>query len=406
MIEFGSDRPPRRPWLVPALISVALVAAGAVAVSHATGHHRHTPPSPAPGPPVTVTNVRRHLLGVHAGWELFGRGPDDMVAIQLAAGRITTTRVPELASNSPEVAFVLGAHDAIIRSYDEVPGYLIPDGKPVRPLTGALAADEPGPLLPGPRPGQDWVTAGNVGNSALLLLGPDGKPTGTSARLPPGGDLPATAIPDGRGDALVLTSNNTSYDVGPTSYWQVHATVLAVGPSRWLGFICHGEGSCSNVVIDAATGAQRPLPARAQSSQPRASQPRASQPRASQPRASQPRASQPRALVPAFSWPSLGVTAPDGSMAAVPVYNGARVILYLLNLSTGAERLVNVAMPPTPGYQAMAWSPDSRWLFVAAANGRLMAVNAQTAAATGLGIRLPAVTQVAVRAAPGSGRGS
>jgi hypothetical protein len=377
-VEFGSDRPPRRPWLIRALIGVVIVAAGAVAVSHSADHHatRHHRPAPPPGPPVTVINVRRHLLGVHGGWELFARGPDDMIAIQLAAGRVTTTRVPELASSSPEVAFVLGAHYAIIRSFDEVPGYLIPDGASPRPLTGALAAHQPGPLLPGPRPGQAWVTTGNVGNSALQLLGPDGKPTGTSARLPPGGDLPATAIPDGRGDALVLNSNNIAYDVGPTSFWQVHATVIAVGPSRWLGFICHREARCSNVAINAATGAQRALAA---SSQP---------------------------LVPAFAWPSLGVTAPNGSVAAVLVYNTPRVYLYLLNLSTGAERLVSVTIPPTPGYQAMAWSPDSRWLFVAAAYGRLMAVDARTGTATGLGIRLPAVTQVAVRAAPGSGPGS
>jgi hypothetical protein len=378
VVEFGSDRRPRRPWLVPAMVGVALVAAGAVAVSHSADHHGagHHHAAPGPGPPVTVINVRRHLLGVSAGWELFARGPDDLIAIQPAAGRITTTRVPELASASPEVAFVLGAHDAIIRSFDEVPGYLIPDGKPVRPLSGALAAQEPGPLLPGPRPGQAWVTAGNVGNSALLLLGPDGRPTGTSARVPPGGDLPATAIPDGRGDALVLTSNNIAYDVGPTSFWKVHATVIAVGPSRWLGFVCHREARCNNVAINAATGAQRPLPA---SSQP---------------------------LVPAFAWPSLGVTSPNGSVAAVLVYNTPQVLLFLLNLSTGAERVVSVTMPLTPGYQAMAWSPDSRWLFVAAAYGRLMAVDARTGTATGFGVRLPPVTQVAVRAAPGSGPGS
>ena len=375
VVEFGSDRTPRRPWLVPAVVAVALAAAGAVAVSHATGHHRHTAPPPVTGPPVTVINVRRHLLGVHAGWELFARGPDDMIAIQLAAGRIITTRVPELASNSPEVGFVVGAHDAIIRSFDEVPGYLVPDGKPALPLTGALAADEPGPLLPGPRLGQDWVMAGNVGNASLVLLGPDGKPTGTSALLPPGGALASTAIPDGRGDALILTSNNTSYDVGPTWYRPVHATVLAVGPSRWLGFTCHGL-RCRNVAINPATGAQDPIPTRA------------------------------APLVPAFAWPSLGVTAPDGSTAAVPVDNGARVILFLLNLSTGTQRLVEADMPPTPGYQAMAWSPDSQWLFVAGAGGRLIAVDAQTGTATGLGIRLPAVTQVAVRAAPGSGPGS
>ena len=100
------------------------------------------------------------------------------------------------------------------------------------------------------------------------------------------------------------------------------------------------------------------------------------------------------------------MTAPNGSVAAVLVYNTPQVLLYLLNLSTGAAKLVRVTMPLTPGYQAMAWSPDSRWLFVAAAYGKLVAVDARTGMATGLGVRLPPVTQVAVRPAPGSGPGS
>src|SRR5580693_1230159 len=146
VVEFGSGRRPRRPWLVPSVVGVALVAAGAVALSQATGHHRHPKPARPPAAAVTVTKVGPHLLGIHAGWELFARGSDKMVAIQPAAGRITTTRVPRLGSDSPEVAFILGAHDAIIRSFDEVPGYVIPDGKPVRRLTGPLAARVPGPL--------------------------------------------------------------------------------------------------------------------------------------------------------------------------------------------------------------------------------------------------------------------
>jgi hypothetical protein len=375
VVEFGSGRRPRRPWLVPSVVGVALVAAGAVALSQATGHHRHPKPAQPPAAAVTVTKVGPHLLGIHAGWELFARGSDKMVAIQPAAGRITTTRVPRLGSDSPEVAFIVGAHDAIIRSFDEVPGYVIPDGKPVRRLTGPLAARVPGPLLPGPQPGQLWATPATAGDNALLLLGQDGKPTGISARLPPRGALPATAIPDGRGDALILAGNNVTYDVGPTSYRQVQATILAVGPSRWLGFTCH-ETKCRNVVIDPVTGAQHPIPPH------------------------------PAPLVPAFSWPSLGVTAPNGSVAAVLVYNTPQVLLYLLNLSTGAAKLVRVTMPLTPGYQAMAWSPDSRWLFVAAAYGKLVAVDARTGMATGLGVRLPPVTQVAVRPAPGSGPGS
>jgi len=46
----------------------------------------------------------------------------------------------------------------------------------------------------------------------------------------------------------------------------------------------------------------------------------------------------------------------------------------------------------------MVWSPDSRWLFVAAADGKLVAVNASTGRAELLPAPLPAVEQVAIRA--------
>jgi hypothetical protein len=48
--------------------------------------------------------------------------------------------------------------------------------------------------------------------------------------------------------------------------------------------------------------------------------------------------------------------------------------------------------------QSMAWSPDSRWLFVAASGGRLVAVSTRTGRAEGLGVALPAIDQVAIRA--------
>jgi hypothetical protein len=371
LLEVGSERswrPPR--WLWPALLVIAVAGAAVYGVLRlpSTGH--------IPPEPVVVHSTGRRLLGVRSGWELFGRGQGALVAIDLAAGQITTTRVPPLASNSPEVAFIVGPRSVIIRSFDDVPGYVVPDGLPPRPLTGALAADQPGPLLPGPRPGQTWVMAGSVQTASLLLLGPDGRPTGTVARLPPDEALPATAIPDGRGDVLLLTDNNEIYDASSTGYWQVHAEIVAVGPAQWLGFTCHGQGHCRDVVIDPATGTQRALPSAAAAPE----------------------------LEAAFAWPSLGVTAPDGQLAAVPVYGrGTGVTVQLVSLRTGVSTQVDARLAPSPGYQFMAWSPDSRWLFAAGADGKLVVIDARTGRVASLGVPLPPLTQVAVRAGPGSG---
>ena len=110
-----------------------------------------------PGPPrrprprrlrCSVTLAGHRLLGVTAGWELFARGPNELLRIQLAQGRITQTYVPPLETASPDVAFVIGAHEAVIRPSDLVPGYVVPDGGQARPLTGVLS--DGGPLVPGP----------------------------------------------------------------------------------------------------------------------------------------------------------------------------------------------------------------------------------------------------------------
>ena len=45
----------------------------------------------------------------------------------------------------------------------------------------------------------------------------------------------------------------------------------------------------------------------------------------------------------------------------------------------------------------MAWSPDGRWLFVAASGSKLVAVDPRTSRAESLGVSLPAVDQVAIR---------
>jgi hypothetical protein len=370
VVGFGRDGPPRGPWVSRALLTAAAAAIVAVVAVH-LGDRGRMPARPAPPPQVVVTYAEQHLLGVSGSWDLFARGFGYLVRVQLASGKVTRTVVPPLESNSPVVAFVVGPHEVIVRSYDEVPGYVVHDGDPARLLTGVLG-DYAGPLLPGPDDSQAWALVSGPGYSRLSLVGLNGKVTGTSIRLPPGGPLPATAIPDGRGYAMILTNANHIYDAAPTWDRRVPSTVIATGPTAWLSVAC--DRHCRTVVTDADTGAQRILPG-------------------------------PGLTDSAFAWPTLGVISPDGDVAAVPVLTasstGGGVALDLVNLRTGARTQADVAMNQVPIYQGLAWSPDSRWLFVVASGGRLVAVNPGTGQATGLGTPLPPVSQVAVRPAPG-----
>ena len=137
-----------------------------------------------------------------AGWELFARGPDDLLRIQLARGQITQTYVPPLETANPDVAFVIGAREVVIRSTDYVPGYVVPDGHQARLLTGPLAGD--GPLVSGRDGAQAaWVPSGPPTSPTLSLVALTGQPSGPSIRFPQGGpQLPATAVSDGRGYVL------------------------------------------------------------------------------------------------------------------------------------------------------------------------------------------------------------
>jgi hypothetical protein len=183
-------------------------------------------------------------------------------------------------------------------------------------------------------------------------------------RLPPGG--PSLAAPDGRGYALVLGArSNELYDVLPGGFHRVTGMLAAVGPTRWLTVDCRHH-RCSDVVVDPASGARRILagPAARPNGPP-------------------------------------GVTAPDGlAAAAVRIIDG-QMTLHLINLASGTDQRIDVPLyQQSSGAQALAWSPDSRWLFIIAARGNVVAVSARTHRAEGLGVTLPPVSQIAVRNPP------
>ena len=394
LVQFGSGRSPGGRW-VPRVALACLVLAAVVTVAvRGAGHDSgHAVPTPQPPPAIRVIRLGHRLLGVAPGWELFARGPDDLIRVRLALGRISVTHVPALETANPDVAFVVGAHEVVIRSTDLVPGYIVPDGAQAQPLPGPLLGG--GPLVPGPARAQAaWVSTGSPASPALSLVTLSGHRSGPMIRFGPGGpQLPVTAVSDGRGDVLVDTGSFDVYDAGPGWDRPVPGTVLAVGPTAWLVVTCNPVyRHCRNEVINIADGAHRTLRG--------------------------PAAGYPYDF---FSWPPTGVIAPDGETAAVAETSSGQpttseiaseggtagvspsgpygvLTVHLINLRTGASHDLGIPLGANLTDQSMVWSPDGRWLFVAAADGKLVVVDASTGRAERLQAPLPAVVQVAIRA--------
>lgn len=358
LVQFGSSRQRRwrRPrWLTPVL---AVLIAAAVAVAVVAAIPRGKKPSVARGP-VTVTSVGHPLLGVRAGWQLFGLGLSQVIRIQLALGRVTRTTIPALASSGP-VFFLAGPHEVIIRPLDFVPGYLVPDGQPASGLRAALSHG--GTVLPGPHPGLAWAQAGRRRHPLMSLVRLDGSATGVSIPIPASGYWPV--LPDGRGYLLIHHAHGV-YDAGPGGRRLITTgEVAAVGPTRWLTVQCQRRRHCSDVVIDSATWARHTLAG---------------------PRLS---ANAPQ-----------GIISPDGATAVIFRVSAAGLTtLHLVSLVDGTDRAVPVRPDPASfDLGAVAWSPDSQWLFMAAVHGNMVAVSASTGRVRGLGVTLPPVSQLTVR---------
>ena len=178
------------------------------------------------------------------------------------------------------------------------------------------------------------------------------------------------------------SSTVSSYDAGPTWDRRVPGTIIAVGPASWLTVTCNARTQhCRNDVVDSASDARRVLPG----------------------------ASKPEPYF--FTWPPEGVISPDNRVAAVVGRvvagrgDGPTNAVHLINLRTGVTKDLGVRLGGNGGLihsintppESLAWSPDSRWLFVVAAGGNLVAINPRTDQVESLGITLPRIEQVAVR---------
>lgn len=356
--ERRDPRHPRRRW--PGW-TLATVLAVAVAITLIVTHHGHRTPPRRPDLLAPLRSVGSHLLGVTARWRLITYGPDGLVLIEPSAGLISRTAVPILDTTGP-VTFLAGPTQAVIRPLDGVPGYLVTYGHRARPLTGLLANG--GLAVPGPRPGQAWMEAGFQARM-LSLTWLDGRRAGPSVPVPRG---TWEVAPDGQGYALLTDAGQLRtppdlFDARPDGLHRVTGYLLAVGPHRWLTAACR-HNRCTATLTDTLSGTRRVLPG----------------------------------SVPRSELGQPGVIAPDGKTAALFGLAGNRITLQLLSLATGAHRPVPVPFGFGPAnWQTLAWSPDSRWLFVVAAHGRLVAVRASTGRPQGLGVALPPVSDIAIQ---------
>jgi hypothetical protein len=379
VVEFGA--PPRTPvpwrrWALPAAVVLLLAVAGVVAIQSRgdapSVAASATPSAPSPTPTATVSplnwtdsrpvtiEVGHPLLGVTAGWELFARSETEVVRVELAAGRITRTPVPQLNSGGP-VSFLALPDSVIVRPLDNVVGYLIRDGAPTANLAGALGFG--GPALPGPQPGTVWVPT-TADSDRLLLVNADGAVVGPTLTLP----TTANGFPYADGSGNVLFSGvGGVYRLSQAGTQRISTgRLVAAGATRWLTDECDDRAQCSLVVIDKSSGARRALTG---------------------------------APIPAPY--ALGAISPDGRFAAVvgQVGAGGNSSVSILDLVNGAPLPPAVSVNPRNDQSTeMAWSPDSRWLFFVDEAGRVRVLDPGHDVLD-LGVTLPSAQQLTVRPA-------
>jgi hypothetical protein len=379
VVDFGAspgrDRPGRSwpLWLAAVLLAGAVVALIVRNVSGEAGPPAAASPSPtappttaiaiAPGPVFddspAVTDLGHPLLGVVGDWELLARGPEGVVRVELARGRVMRTPLPALASGGP-VSFVVGRDWVVIRPLDFVEGYLVRDGRPARPLSGALG--ESGPALPGPDAAHLWVAADSGAGAAMALVTPDGRRAGATVTWPAGGA--GYPEPDGTG-RLLLHGTGGVYLGGPEGIRRVTTgDLLAAGPTRWLIRECDDRARCATFVVDRRAGTRRSfdLP-----------------------------------VEPGPAYVETGVISPDGGHAALLRADANGATVHLLDLVAGADRPIGTPIDRVYGNSTMGFSPDGRWLFIAGAAG-LLAVDAATARVHDIGVEFRPIQQVAIRA--------
>jgi hypothetical protein len=401
-IQFGSDRPPRwalsrwvssrsarlkwtrARWLAAAAAALAVAVVVAVTVPSRTSRGGGGPVAgrgagagvPAgsrgqwydvPGP-VAVKGLGRPLLGdssagsllaVGGGWEP-GTPGAVLVRVQLATGVVTVTKLPPLNSNGPATILELPG-ETMIRPWDVVPGYVVPDGHAARGLPAGVGEGDY--TFPGPASSQLWIGQDRGTSPVLRLVTVAGGAAGQTIRLPANGGYPA--VSDGQGYVLVQKPDGV-YDARPDGLHKVAAGMLmAAGRKGWLISNCPQAARCVSTVIDPATGSRHLLPVTDDLGV--------------------------GGLMP--YWPP-GTVSSDGTVAAIlRVGQGQDATARLVDLRTGAQR--DLPAGHVSPDVSLVLSPDGRWLFTLTAGGAIEAIDVRTGHVHGLGVALPPVSYLA-----------
>ena len=323
---------------------------------------------PAPLTPRTL-DLGHPILGVTAGWELFARGDASLTRIELAKGRVISTPGLGVASSGP-VSFLAGPDLAIVRPLDFVAGLAVRDGHNAADLTGALSRG--GPVVVGPDAAHIWVDTGaNGGPDVMTLTDWSGIPTRSSFSVPTDW-FAMSAQSDGAGGVLFMAQNGSTYQAQPGQRKLLTTgNLLAVGPTGYLVRECATAKKCQTSVVDRTTGKRRTLA---------------------------------KSIVP-FGGVA-GLISPDGQTAAVidiAKVGSTAGRLSLVDLSSGVEHPLATDLGTPTGSSSMVWSPDGRWLFVVTAAGHVAVIDPDTRHVRGLGLQLPFIEQLAIRAAPKPG---
>ncbi|HVX45799.1 MAG TPA: hypothetical protein VHC49_18055, partial [Mycobacteriales bacterium] len=256
---------------------------------------------------------------------------------------------------------------AIIRPLDRVDGYFVRDERRAQRLTGAMGFY--GPFLPGPDPNTLWIPDEKNPGISMRLVTADGRSAHQAIHFPR--QIGGFAAPDGNGYALASTARGI-FDLRPHSVHRITTDALiAAGPTGWLTAACHRGPECGLTLIDSVTGKRHGV-------------------------GTFPGTTAGGMISPAN--PVTGIISADGSHAALITTEG----LHVLSLRTGIDTLISVPLDSQaiqPG--TIVWSPDSRWLFVAGADGRVYAVDARSSSVHYLN-QIPPVTQLAIRTTAGA----
>jgi len=368
------SRPPRlRRWLLAGTLPLALIAA---TLGPRWTRAGEDPPAPATSPisagrstspaaldqlgPPQVREARQPLLPVRGGWELYGRGDNEVVRIEPRAGWVTRTPVPPVASARP-VSFLAVGSGVLIRPQEPAPGYWVPDGRPTRPMPAGLGRG--GEVLPGPRPEEVWIpsTSRYSNRTVMLLASLSAGTVREFAALP--ADATGEVATDGAGSYYFGATGGT-YEPGRRGYRRITTgTVLAAGARTFLTAECDEQHQCRHVLIDRHDGNRRTVQ-----------------------------------LLPSLDVSlALAEVSPDGRYVAL-LYRLATtpLTLHLLDLERGIGRPIEAAFGPLLEEGALAWSPDGAYLFALGGGGRLTVVHCATSRNVRLPISLPPLRQLAV----------